>query len=72
MEVVLTTVIPCLDVSLLLIFTGSSVFKAILLELWLILPGIHHSCKKEPSLVAYQTSLCLEDGPIGVQVLHSG
>ena len=34
LEVVLTTVIPCLEVSLLLIFTGSSVLEAVLPELF--------------------------------------
>ena len=43
LEVVLTTVIPCLEVSLLLIFTGSSVFKTVLLELWPIPSSTHIS-----------------------------
>ena len=41
LEVVLITVVPCLEVSLLLIFAGSSVVKTVLLELWLIPPSTH-------------------------------
>ena len=37
LEVVFTTVIPCLEVSLFLIFAGSSVFKTVFLE-WLLIP----------------------------------
>ena len=42
LEVVLTNIIPCLEVSLLLIFAGSSVFKTVF---------TYHFCKKESSLV---------------------
>ena len=43
LEVFLITVIPCFEVSLFLIFTGSSVFKTMLLELRLIPPSTHIS-----------------------------
>ena len=55
-------VIPCLEVSLLLTFTGSSVSRTVLLELLLT------TCEKDSSMVAYQGSLCFQDGLIGVQV----
>ena len=69
LEVVLTTVIPCSEVSLFLIFTGSKVFKTALLESWLILLSTNILlCKKVSSLVTYQASLCFQDDSIGVQV----
>ena len=44
--VVLSAVIPCLEVSLLLIFSGSDMFRTVLLELLQIPPNSHmsHPC----------------------------
>ena len=43
LEVILTTVIHYLEVSLLLNFPGSSLFNTVLLELLVIPPSIHIS-----------------------------
>ena len=41
LKVVLTTAIPCLEVSLILIFAGFSVLRTVLLELLPISPNTH-------------------------------
>ena len=61
LEVILTIVIPCLDMSLLFIFAGSSVSRRTLLEILPIPPSNHITFQQ----VAYQTPFCIPDGPAG-------
>ena len=69
LEVVMTTVITCLESSLLLIFAGSNVSRIVLLELLPIPPSTHIPLLLERLfIVVYQAPFCFQDDPIGVQV----
>ena len=57
LEVVLTTVIPCLEVYLLLTFTGFNVCKDVLLQLLLIPPSIDMSCLLERLFIGCLSSI---------------
>ena len=59
LEVDLTTVIPCLEVSLLLTFTGSNVFRTALLELWLIPPSTYISLLYERVFIGCLSCIAL-------------
>ena len=68
-EVALATVISCLEVSLLLIFTGYSVSKTVLLQLLSISESTQISLLLETLFIhCVSSTLYFQDSLIGVQV----